>query len=444
MVTILNTIAILSAIILFFTLISRPAWSHYALTLTSLTTTSIIVGGLYPALDEILLSVMSFTSLITIVKSKKTLNIPELTRVEKFRIIFISYLIVNTATSALIDFEKSNLRFLLLFVNIFILAITLPMLPQETEKTSLVCQIAIKINLYLWIGYWVFLRIFQIDWATQQSVSWAGTAYAAIVPSIGLVLLSFIGPRSGVLKLPKGYLLYYCLSTFASIFYDSRVLNFVIILVTILLCVRLRSTKSIVILFLAFIISQSTASAIVSGELSLNSNSLGPIFKISGYVSSMVESAQFINNPRTSDQDRSSQIRCSTRILLTESHPPQAIFGYGQNMHKKVLFACLPDKLQILNAGAPVRPVGFAAFIIDFGLFGVFGLIFLIVYMARETLRNKSGKYFVLVLFMLVSFSLVTNYLDHSLVYQILFLDLLRNLSRCEDNRSPRRLSEDT
>jgi hypothetical protein len=430
MITILNSTAILAAVSLFAILLVRPAWSYYALTITSLGATSIIVAGSYPALDEILLTVISVTSCLAVIKGKVMLKSRFFQTSEKYKIFFVFYLLTNTTISSILHFEKSNLRFTLLFSNILILLITLPHLPQDKEKLSFLCSLSIKINLYIWVAYWIVLKFYNLDWAEQQSVSWAGTAYAAIVPSLGLVILLLIGKQSPVTKLPKGYLFYYSISVFASVFYDSRVLIFAVILSTLVVFIRLKSLRASFIVGAVFLVSQYAASAIMSNEISTNIRATNVINDLQEFSSSISQSVQFINNPRTSDLDRSEQIGCSTRLLLFESTALEAIFGYGQNAHKRVMFSCLPDELKNLNGGDPVRPVGYAAYIIDFGLVGIFGVLFLLLVVTRDLLRSKSGMYYIIIPFWLFSFSLVTNNLDHTLVYQILIFDLLKNLLR--------------
>jgi hypothetical protein len=97
------------------------------------------------------------------------------------------------------------------------------------------------------------------------------------------------------------------------------------------------------------------------------------------------------------------------------------------------MYECLPAELKILNGGDPVRPVGFAAYIIDFGMVGLIGLLFLLILIAKDLIKSKSGKYYIIVLFWAMSFSLVTNNLEHALIYQILVFDLLQNLIRSVD-----------
>jgi hypothetical protein len=426
----LNSFAIVASIILFFVLFMKPEWSYYALTVISFATTSVIVAGSYPALDEMLLTVMSLGSIVTLVKNNFSHKVIRLSLQEKYKLFFIIYLLVNTTISSALDFNVSNLRFLLLFLNLSILLLVLPRIPQNKDKLSQICAAGIKINLYFWFAYWLLLKYLKIDWAQQQSVSWAGTAYAAIVPSVGLLLLLFIRNKEPEKKIEKSYLFFFSISVFTSVFYDSRVLNFAVILSATVISIKFRTIKNIVIMVSIFISSQFAANAIVFGEVSLNIRNINLVSNPSEYASSFSESLQFINNPRTSDLDRSTQIKCSTKLIVSDSRIFNTIFGYGQNSHKKIMLKCLPIDLQVLNKGGPVRPVGYAAYVIDFGLFGLFGLVTLLIVIAKELIHSKSGMYYFLILLLLMSFSLVTNYLEHVLVYQVLFFDLLKNLAR--------------
>jgi hypothetical protein len=113
--------------------------------------------------------------------------------------------------------------------------------------------------------------------------------------------------------------------------------------------------------------------------------------------------------------------------LLRKSSAKNLIFGYGQNNHKTVLVECWPEIHRSI-----VRPVGYAAFIIDFGLFGIIMIALLFTKRVILILKFRTpGRLLFITLFtLLMMWSLVTNYLDHSFLYIVLFTNFFLDFSK--------------
>lgn len=438
--TALNLFSVIALVIVFIYTLRNPSFTFTLLVGISLLTTSLIVGGSYPAFDEILLMGVTLAILINALKPrniKETKNLRQSNN--KIQIIFILYLFVNTLTSFLDNLLTSNLRFISLYGSLLILLLFLQRTPQDNSRIENVTLFCIRANLFTWVLYWIFLKMINVDWATQQAKTWAGTSYAALVPSIGLMLLLLIGDES-VRKIPsRGYHAYFFVSVIASVIYDSRVFSAAIFVVLIYLVFRVRSAREIALLLVLLIGGQITGNVMVASKVSINlysnlfstngkvnnlselTKSINPI----GQVKSLSESAQFINNPRASDLDRSQQINCATRLITLESKWQNMLFGYGQSAHKQVMWKCLPVGSLTSDTNKLIRPVGYAAYIVDFGVLGILLLLILVFKIILQTLKTEFGRQKVFLILWILSWSLITNDLDHLFVYLILLFNFL-------------------
>lgn len=433
--TAFNLFSVIALVIVFIYTLRNPSFTFTLLVGISLLTTSLIVGGSYPAFDEILL--MGVT-LATLINALKTRNIKEFKNLRqsnnRTQIIFILYLLVNTLTSFLDNLLTSNLRFISLYGSLLIVLLFLQRTPQDKSRIENVTIFCIRANLFTWVLYWIFLKMINVDWATQQAKTWAGTSYAALVPSVGLMLLLLIGDES-LRKIPsRKYHAYFFVSVIASVIYDSRVFSAAIFVVLIYLMFRVRSVRQIALLLVLLIGGQITGNVMVASNVSLNKFSIGQDKTLSeltktinpiGQVKTLSESAQFINNPRSSDLDRSQQINCATRLIILESKWKNMLFGYGQSTHKQVMWKCHHVESQTSDTNKLIRPVGYAAYLIDFGVLGILLLLILVFKITLQALKTEFGRQKAFVILWILSWSFVTNDLDHLFVYIILLFNFL-------------------
>jgi hypothetical protein len=289
---------------------------------------------------------------------------------------------------------------------------------------------AIHANLYIWVIYYVFLRILGLDWNYQQAVTYVGSSYAALIPAIGLILLLLIEVSKPQKNFGKPYLLYYGTAVIASQIYYSRMLEFSILATTLLAWAFKRTFVSfitvIIVFFCAFTISGPIIEANYGHVSALKVNNPS-VIDISKETAS---SANFIVNPRVSDSDRSQQIRCSTRLIFSNKNLSTKLFGYGQNNHKKALRACIEEKFGPVSEDKPIRPVGYAALVTDFGSIGLILVISLFLLVALGLRNQKSFLLYLVMLFQIAGWSLITNDLDHEFIYVVIFLNLLKYISQ--------------
>jgi hypothetical protein len=99
------------------------------------------------------------------------------------------------------------------------------------------------------------------------------------------------------------------------------------------------------------------------------------------------------------------------------------VFGYGQNAHKDVMRRCLSAENLTLDSKKLVRPVGYAAYIVDYGLLGVVLLMVIVFKSTLKAYKTKFGAEKVFLILWILSWSLVTNDLDHLFVYIVLLLN---------------------
>jgi hypothetical protein len=92
-----------------------------------------------------------------------------------------------------------------------------------------------------------------------------------------------------------------------------------------------------------------------------------------GGVNAFKDSMLFVVDPRGSDMDRSQQILASLANLwqhLSEGDIIRFFFGDGMYQHRQTLIPALLKLGAPISASGIVRPVGFAAFLVDMGLIG--------------------------------------------------------------------------
>jgi len=404
--------------------LKKPNYIFSVLVGISCLTTSLIVGGSYPAFDEILLFGLTCSLIINLLRSKR----PEEDNLKRqlnnrTGVLFIVYLILNTFISLFLDFQISNLRFILLYGCLFLIVLYIGKVPQDKSNIIPITVFCISANLYAWVFYWIFLYLMNVDWATQQAKTWSGTTYAALVPSVGLLLLLLIENESNR-KIPSlKYQVYFFTSVLASILYDSRVLSSATLLAFIYLALRKRSIKGSFVLLILLLMGQFAGSLMVASNLSVNVSKIGGITNPVDQLVTLTDSIQFVYAPRTSDLDRSQQINCSTKLIFLDSGLQNKVFGYGQNAHKDVMRRCLPAENQALDSQKLVRPVGYAAFIVDFGLFGVLLLMVLVFKSMQSAYKTRFGAEKAFLILWILSWSLVTNDLDHLFIYLVLLLN---------------------
>jgi hypothetical protein len=414
----------MSTVVVFGYTLKKPKYIFSVLVGISFLTTSLIVGGSYPAFDEILLFGVTCALIVHLFRSKNLIENDFKRQLKnKTGVLFIVYLMLNTAISLFGDFQISNLRFILLYGCLFLIVLYIGKIPQDKSKIIPITSFCIRANLYVWVFYWIFLYLINVDWAAQQAKTWAGTTYAALIPSVGLLLLLLIENESNR-KIPSlKYQVYFFTSVLASILYDSRVLSSATLLALIYLAFRKRSIKGISVLLALLVMGQVAGSLMVASNLSVNVSKIGGITNPLDQVGTLLDSAQFVYAPRPSDLDRSQQINCSTKLMFLESGLQNKIFGYGQNAHKDVMRRCLPEGDEALDSKILVRPVGYAAYIVDFGLFGVLLLMVLVLKSIQSAYKTKFGAEKAFLILWILSWSLITNDLDHLFIYIVLLLN---------------------
>lgn len=375
-----------------------------------------------PLGDEICLLFVSICCIFRVIQSR---SLP-LSRLWKCReeLLLSIFLFLNSLFGLIYFQSISNARFTLIFFTYIILILYFSKVKQDTSKVAKYSLNAFGIYLYCWIAYWLVLSILGIDWTNEQARSLSGSAQAAIVPFIGIYLLAQKTNLREPIRKTFSFWVNLTLSLLAAFLYDSRVFYLTLIVLIFVILFQYRSMK-----VLTYVVASFIAVALFSnilGNLSLLSESNSTSWFLN-QTSNSERYVQLINNPRTSDADRSIQISCSTRIIMKESSFKNQVFGYGQNQHKKVMVQCTPDIERLI-----VRPVGFAAYLVDFGLFGLFGFFVVFVKRIIEIMRSNLEKkiYFLLILIFVMSWSLITNYLDNSVLLVVFFTSYFLNFVR--------------
>ena len=122
------------------------------------------------------------------------------------------------------------------------------------------------------------------------------------------------------------------------------------------------------------------------------------------------------------------QIKCSVRLITQSSSLKEKVFGFGQSLHKSMMYKC--SNLDPSTPGAPARPVGFAAFVVDYGLLGIILALALFFKLMFISIRNRNSLINLIVLFLIPGWLFIANILDHSFIYIIIFLNYIYQFNK--------------
>jgi hypothetical protein len=341
--------------------------------------------------------------------------------------LLLLYLLISTVIKMLISPSHSTLRFTLILASYVVLREYILRKPQDSKNLKRFNIFGYSMYLYSWLFYGVLLSLLGIDWNEKQANWWAGSAYAAIIPSLGIYVMAFYFLQDKS-KSTKYFWTNFAFTFVAAYLFDSRVLYFSAISLILLILILNFSFRTLSkILIVAFLTFSVTSVMSYNGI----NNGSGPREWYSSQTLNTQKNLQLITNPRDSDEDRSWQINCAVklvlnlqdnRILESNSHTViQSIFGYGQNNHKRVLLRCFG--MEPKSSSGDVRTVGFAAYLLDFGILGFALLALLILQQGISLVRfgNKNSWILLACFGQLLSFALITNYLDHSILFLGLF-----------------------
>jgi len=401
----------------------KPNYVISMMIVSSIITSSMILLSKYPAVDELIWAMMSIVAISKILFNRKNLEFRRLLEWKRLLVlILILFLLLNTLVSAALNFHLANLRFITLYSSIAVLFAFTNLYEQEIKKAANFFKVSFTIHNFFWVGNWYILTVLGLDWNLQQSINWAGSSYAALVPSASLFVMLYLS------KLEKkpisiSFWISYIVLIIASQIYDSRVMEFTIILVTVTIFFWFMSVGNLVTVLTFGILALSLSNVSVSyydRNFTTYTNAKVNLVKS---LEVLTESSTFLTSPRRTDRDRNVQIECANRIMLSFDRPFNSIFGFGQDNHKTILWDCVISSFLSNNGSGIIRPVGYAAFLIDFGLVGLtlFGgvVVFLLLALPRKPFLSR------IILLYLLSWALLTNNLDHTFFYLVVVFGML-------------------
>ena len=342
----------------------------------------------------------------------------------KLELITLFYLFTSTLITLIVNPNFSSLRFTIIYFTFLILSVYVMQFPQSIEGFSVKSLWFFSIYLYVWLIYWLLLSLIGIDWQIAQAQTFAGSSYAAIIPMAGIFLWAIALRLKPTRVLWQLFGLNFSLTLLAAQLYDSRALFLSLLILAGLLFFSRHSLRFVATILLAFVVTVAFSNLLSFVGFENKSDAL-PWYL--SQISVAPSNLQLVNNPRESDNDRSQSIKCATEKLFRKSSVRHLFFGYGQNNHKTVLVECWPEIKRSI-----VRPVGYAAFVIDFGLCGIILICLLFTKRVIQILKNRTPDRLLslTLLTLLMMWSLVTNYLDHSFIYIVLFTNFLLDFSK--------------
>jgi len=358
-------------------------------------------------------------------KTKKLYSLKLIKR-NQIEILFLLFLITNSLISLvnyyplnnLRGYNLSTIRFLVIYCS-FLIIISLKYTERVINKKLI--SFYFLISLSILSLYLVILRFMGIDWGLMQAKLYAGSKYAVFDVIIGLLIILKFTPKQHYFSFHNVFLYYFSLSIFVAYLMNSRLLFGALLLVSIFLVIRLEKwfQKIIVCLFcILSVLSQDVFTANKSSEYRPETKSYN-LFDTSK-LKNVIDSMNFLIAPRETDSGVKKEIDCSANLILNSERKFNSLFGYGTSSHRSMLYSCYGSS--ILTPGAPVRPVGIAAFLIDYGIFGVLFLSCILLMRLWKSIRTHQSYEFVIILcFTLISLFLV-NILDNSLFWLIILL----------------------
>jgi len=351
----------------------------------------------------------------------------------KIEILLLTYLLVNSIISLFLNsdhsklrnYNESTLRFIAVYLAIMIFVVTFNTIPQDFFNVIKVSIILFSVNLYIWVTYWLILKIFGVNWELEQAKSYSGSTYAALLPAFGLLLHLVLFKNSSDKFLRSSFIVNFLITLLATYLYSSRVLFGVLLIVSIILIVNMRKFIPVIlfgisIIFVVF--TQSIFTPGVSSNYQTITNDKTNFFSMEKF-NELKSSINFVFSPRLTDGDRSSQIKCSINLITDSASLKEKVFGFGQSVHKSMMYRCAG--LDPSTPGAPARPVGIAAFILDYGLMGVGLALVLFLKLVFLSCRSKNTFTNLVILFLIPGWLFVANVLDHSFIYIVLFLNYI-------------------
>jgi hypothetical protein len=380
-------------------------------------------------IDEILISILAFSTLIlTFMHKKNILN--QISNFSKINIelLLLTYLLFNCLSSLILNYRSSslrgyneyNLRYILIFASAILLVVLFNTIKQNFTNIKEHIVIMLTLSNLVYVQYWLILKLLGFEWEDLQAIAYVGSTYAALVPGFGLLICLILYKKSH--KSFYAQILYFnlLLTFLASYLYYSRLLYFFVVLTIVFLIVdKFLSIRSLFLITLlsTSIFTQNIYSVGVSSNYTPTTSNIYDLFSFDKALN-IGKSIKFAYDPRISDSDRFSNISCSNRLLF-ESNAKNFIFGYGNGMHRSILYMC--NGKDPLSPGAPVRPVSYASFLIDFGFLGLILYCALIIKLILRTRENSIRLFVLIILVLLCGSSLLVNFFDHSFIYFLLF-----------------------
>jgi hypothetical protein len=374
--------------------------------------------------DELILAFFA-VKLIYNNKTKKLFSLKGIKR-NQIEILFLLFLVTNSLISLisyyplnyLRDYNLSTIRFLVIYCS-FLIIISLKY--TETVINKKLISFYFLVSLLILSLYLVVLRFMGIDWGLMQAKLYAGSKYAVFDVIIGLLIILKFTPKQQYFSLHNVFLYYFSLCIFVAYLMNSRLLFGALLLVSIFLVITLEKwfQKIIVCLFsILSVLSQDVFTAKESSDYKPETKSYN-LFD-TNKLKNVIDSMNFLVAPRETDSGVKKEIGCSSNLILNSESKFNSLFGYGTSSHRSLLYSCRGSS--ILTPGAPVRPVGISAFLIDYGIFGFLFLLWIVLMRVWKSIRvHKSYEFVVILCFTLISLFLV-NILDNSLFWLIILL----------------------
>ncbi len=390
----------------------------------------------YALVDEYFLGFILLAGLILIFTRRKSISFSDANLHETVFILLVFYLILQSFRGMILLDDWRIIRYAIYFImlGMFSYAIHRWSFFNLSEKTTLlilVCSGILYFVFYLTHGVYFEYILGPLGRFSKQGELWSGSAYA-MFPLVVLVPSAILLFDDSSKKYRLFSILFFMMSVFAASYFESRIGLTCLIIFSVLAIARNLYNKQVIssIFYLLILLSTILLWSIpIDNFITEPKKSFVKSFSYEGAasVNALVDSGNFVFNPRTSDLDRNQQIFATLNYIklnLLKDDINKALFGEGFYKHKTAIIPYVKQLGAKINTNGIVRPIGISAFVIDTGIVGLLLLLFNFWLVASSIIKSDTpfpNKIIILIALLITFIWLfISNILDSFLFFLLI------------------------
>jgi hypothetical protein len=332
-------------------------------------------------------------------------------------ILLLLYMSSVAAVSTLNYLDWQLLRWVGFYLTLVIFVFLQQVVPQSKRDLSFVTLIASLLWFVMYaLHFFVLEYVFKFEWEGYQNVTLTGSAYASFGAVVALPL--------AIYKMTSTDWRVRCvccaivfLTSVSTQLYSSRAL--------LICCVVAIAVSLFTLRFKHLVITICLSLAGQFVGHSLNPRAM-QFATPKAWAQEVVSSALLPIHAKPTDQDRASHTTCAAHLLISGT-TAQALFGYGQDQHKKAMLQCPELKRFLHPQQIIVRSSALSAYVINYGFVGLFLLlmaIFHAIKRASSRLERKAKVIWLPFFVLALCWSLIVDYRDNLIFWLLLMGNL--------------------